>query len=156
MLDNSPLATDASFLLADVTRQLRALFAAEMEARGLTGAAWRVLAYLAREDRQTQSELARKLEISRVALGETIDRLERDGWVVRGVDADDRRIWRIRLTEQSREKIPEIRSVAKRLERDCFSVLSEVQIANLNKTLTTLRTHLDALRSASTQTMDDT
>lgn len=62
------------FALADVTRLLRTIYDARLSGKGLSGASWRVLAYLYREDGLTQTKLAELLEVSRPAIGQMIDR----------------------------------------------------------------------------------
>lgn len=71
------------FALADVTRLLRTVYDARLSGKGLSGASWRVLAYLYREDGLTQTKLANLLEVSRPAIGQMIDRLEASGFVER-------------------------------------------------------------------------
>lgn len=67
------------FALADVTRLLRITYDTRLSADGLSGASWRVLAYLYRQDGLTQTQLAELLEVSRPAIGQMIDRLEGGG-----------------------------------------------------------------------------
>ncbi|MBK8840903.1 MAG: MarR family transcriptional regulator [Hyphomonadaceae bacterium] len=68
--------THIAFALADITRLVRAMFNARMRALGLNGSTWRALAYLYREDGQTQAQLARHLDVSRAAVGQMIDGLK--------------------------------------------------------------------------------
>ena len=74
------------FGLADVTRLLRTLYDERLSEEGLSGASWRVLAYLYRDDGLTQTRLADMLEMSRPAIGQMIDRLEASGFVERRAD----------------------------------------------------------------------
>ena len=60
---------EIGFGMADVMRLMRLAFDQRMRILGLTGSTWRVVAYLSRQDGQTQAQLADHLEISRVALG---------------------------------------------------------------------------------------
>src|SRR5262245_2952926 len=82
---------DASVALAEVSRLQRAAFDARMQEMGLTGASWRIIFALSRQDGRTQTALARKLDVTPVAVGEAIDRLEKSGHVERCADPDDRR-----------------------------------------------------------------
>lgn len=88
--DSAPEALDLKFtplgtgyLLAEVTRLLRASVDRRMLDLGLTGSMWRVLVYLQREDGRSQADLAKELEVSRASLGQMIDRLEHSGHVQR-------------------------------------------------------------------------
>ncbi|WP_377371421.1 MarR family winged helix-turn-helix transcriptional regulator [Phenylobacterium ferrooxidans] len=110
---------------------------------GLTGSMWRVLVYLQREDGRSQADLAKELEVSRASLGQMIDRLERSGHVRRRAHPDDRRIWRVFLTEKSREVMPSVGEKAQALHQQTFGRLAEDEHRAFIATLMTLR---DSLR----------
>lgn len=133
---------DTGFVLAEVTRLLRLAFDQRMRSTGLTGATWRVLAYLSREDGQTQAALAQKLEISRVAVGEAVDRLERSGHVERRADPDDRRKWCVFLTQTSIDLLPTMTAMADEIRDDCYSGHSDEEVLQLHALLTRLRDRL--------------
>ena len=128
--------------LSEVTRLLRAAFDQRMRVMGLTGASWRVISWLSREDGQTQAALAEQLEISRVALGEAVDRLEKTGHVTRNADPADRRVGRVHLTPLSRELLPKMFATADELQAAGFQDLSEADLAHLEKSLGRLRERL--------------
>ena len=128
--------------LSEVTRLLRAAFDQRMRGVGLTGASWRIITSLAREDGQTQANLADRLEISRVALGEAIDRLEKTGHVARRSDPADRRVWRVILTPLARELLPQVFEAADDLQKACYRDLSEEDVTHLAHTLGRLRERL--------------
>lgn len=65
----------------------------------LTQAQWRALAAIYLNAGCTQKELAERLEIGAVAIGQTVDRLERLNWVRRHRDPDDRRVNRLHPTD---------------------------------------------------------
>lgn len=133
---------EITFGLAEVTRMLRQAFDQRMRVLGLTGATWRVIASLSREDGQTQASLAERLEITRVALGETIDRLEKSGHVKRRADPTDRRKWRVHLTPLSQELLPHMFATAEDLHADCFRDLTDDELAHLQSAVTRLRARL--------------
>ncbi len=133
----------AGHLLAEVTRLLRASFDQRMLDLGLTGSMWRVLVYLQREDGRSQADLAKELEVSRASLGQMIDRLEHSGHVRRRAHPDDRRIWRVFLTEKSREIMPSVGEKAQALHQQTFGRLAEDEHRAFIATLMTLR---DSLR----------
>jgi MarR family transcriptional regulator, transcriptional regulator for hemolysin len=130
------------FALADVTRLLRVAFDQRMRTLGLTGSTWRVIAYLAREDGLTQAALAERLEISRVALGETVDRLEKSGHVQRRADPADRRKWQVHLTALSQEILPVMFKISDELQARCFADLSDNEIRQLEDALMRMRSRL--------------
>jgi DNA-binding MarR family transcriptional regulator len=153
----SDTLSQISFLLGEVTRLARVRFDAEVAADGLSGASWRVVGLLVREDGQTQAALARTLLISRVAVGEMIDRLSRDGWVERRADSADRRTWRIFLTPFALERVPTLRRRAQDFQARCFAGVPDADIAHLKTTLETLHGRLNAMADATTSdTEEDT
>jgi MarR family transcriptional regulator, transcriptional regulator for hemolysin len=143
---------DTGFLLVEVTRLMRELFDARMRPLGLTGSTRRVISYLAKDDGQTQVALARKLEISRVALGEAVDRLERSGHVERRADPADRRKWRVHLTARARDLLPTMFAAADALQTEYFRDVSAHDLAALQATLGRLRARLLEMKA---ETMDD-
>ena len=102
--------TNAGFLIHDVSRMMRAWFDARAQALGLTRAQWRVLVHLAAREGANQKTLSEILEIDTVTLGRHIDRLERDGWLERRPDPEDRRAWRLHL-------LPAAHPMMERMER---------------------------------------
>jgi DNA-binding MarR family transcriptional regulator len=139
---NDPQNMGVAQLLGHVTREVRSVFEAELSKHGLSGAAWRVLAELSFADGQTQAGLAAKLEISRMATGQTIDRMERDGWIERRPDETDRRSWRIHMTKSSREQLPSLRAAARQAGKACFAVLSAAEMQTLERLLLKLQAQL--------------
>ena len=64
----------------------------ELAAHGITYQQWQVLAWIAlKEGELAQKELADKLKIVPATLAGILDRMERDGWVCRETDPNDRR-----------------------------------------------------------------
>ena len=133
---------DVGFALADVTRLLRCAFDGRLRHFGLTGSTRRVIAYLARENGLTQAMLAHRLEISRVAAGEAIDRLERSGHVERRADPSDRRKWRVHLTQRSRDLLPLLAEAAESLQDEIFQDLSNSEVQSLKESLDMIRCRL--------------
>ncbi|WP_288937858.1 MarR family transcriptional regulator [uncultured Sphingomonas sp.] len=64
----------------------------------LTQAQWRALASIYVNAGCTQKELAERLDIGPVAIGQTVDRLERLQWIERRRDPGDRRVNRLHVT----------------------------------------------------------
>ena len=137
---------DASFALAETTRLLRSSFDQRMRAIGLTGATWRLITNLSREDGQTQASLARRLEITAVALGEAVDRLEKSGHIERRADPNDRRKWRVYLTPKSERMLPEMFAMAAELQSEAFRDLTDDDVARFHRMLACVRGRLHEMR----------
>jgi DNA-binding MarR family transcriptional regulator len=67
---------------------------------GITHRQWEVLAWLSHFGELSQSELAERMCIEAPTLVGVLDRMERDGWIVRVPDESDRRRKLIRATER--------------------------------------------------------
>jgi DNA-binding MarR family transcriptional regulator len=57
-----------------------------------------------------QHELADLLVVNRASAGGVIDRLQRNGWIRREVDAEDRRAFRVHLTDDGIAKLKQVRT----------------------------------------------
>ena len=117
-------------------------FSDRLEPFGLTPFHWLVLCCLWQEDGLPTSCIGEKLQQVGGTLTGVLDRMEERGFVRRERDSQDRRIYRIWLTDSGRELeniLPDIvadlheetwNGVSKR-ERDIFSQLLNQAIANL-------------------------
>ena len=92
------------FLVHDVSRLRRTLFDKALKPLGVTRSQWWVLANLSRHSDRTmmQTELARMLDIGKVALGGILDRLEANGLVARRPDQVDRRVKFVEMTPRGK------------------------------------------------------
>lgn len=147
-LDSSFSPMGGGYLLADVTRLMRAAFDEKMQELGLTASTWRVLIYLRRSDGISQAALARLLDVSRASLGQIIDRLEKSGHVIRAEHSEDRRVWRVYLTAKARALMPDVESKARSLHAKSFGKLAPKDYKQLSKILAELRDILVANESA--------
>jgi DNA-binding MarR family transcriptional regulator len=92
------------FLIHDVSRLRRTAFDQRMKPLGITRSQWWVLSGVSRHGDSgiTQTELAKVLDLGKVALGGLIDRLEERGYVQRHADPQDRRVNRVYLTRKGK------------------------------------------------------
>jgi DNA-binding MarR family transcriptional regulator len=100
-LDHAPIGR----LLGIAGRMVAAHFQRLLDAQGLTHAGWQVLLVLGHAEGLTQREVADRCYVSAAALTGIVDTLERDGLVVRERGTDDRRVVRVRLTQEGRTRL---------------------------------------------------
>lgn len=81
-------------------RSLRDPVAAACDAVGLTAPQIHALLWLGRDGPLTMGELARRISVTEKTVTGIVDRLERDGFLHRERDAEDRRVVRARATGQ--------------------------------------------------------
>ena len=132
------------FLIHDVSRMMRNWFDSRAQHLGLTRAQWRVLIQLSAREGASQRELAEILELDTVTLGRHIDRLERDDWLERRPDPDDRRVWRLYLTPAARPTLDEMEALAIELQEAAMAGLSDAERLALNAALQTLKQNVVA------------
>ena len=142
--------SNVGFLLHDVSRLLRVRFDRRARALGLTRAQWRVMAHLAPRQGINQSSLAEILEVENITLGRHIDRLEHTDWVERRRDPDDRRAWRLYLTDRSRPVLDQMEVLAAETQEEAMAELSASERGRLLKLLLTMKRSM-ATREAETR-----
>jgi DNA-binding MarR family transcriptional regulator len=131
-----------SFLLAEVTRLLRAAFDQEMKRLDLTRSQWHALIYVLRLKAASQTQLAEALEVARPSVGTLIDQLEKSGYVTREADTQDRRIWRVVPTEFALARSEEIARLAESVANNAFDGLSQEQIEAASSVIQVIRQNL--------------
>jgi DNA-binding MarR family transcriptional regulator len=123
------------FLIHDVSRLRRVVIDRALKPMGVTRAQWWVLAFLSRHDGMTQTALAAELDLTKVAVGKLMERLEAAGFSERRSDAVDARARRVYLTKAGHRLVREIRANVEKVESD---ILAEIDDAELNLTAATL------------------
>jgi DNA-binding MarR family transcriptional regulator len=117
------------FLLSQLGTYSTSRFAELVRPLGLTPAAAGVLRLIARSPGLSQRELADRVGAvpSRVVV--LVDALERAGLVVRERRPDDRRNYRVQLTDDGRAAMRELRAAAERQTADVVAPLDEAERA---------------------------
>jgi len=133
--------TSVGFLLHDVARLMRYRFDARARDLGVTRQQWRALLNLARQEGQTQAELADRLEVERITLCRMVDRLAEAGLVERRADPKDRRVWRLHLLPAAHDIVERLALLGAEIEDEAHELLGE-EFATLSASLTRLRNGL--------------
>jgi DNA-binding MarR family transcriptional regulator len=130
------------FLIHDVSRLRRVVVDRSLKPLGITRSQWWVLAFLSRRDGMTQTALAADLDLTKVAIGGLLDRMEDAGFVERRADRNDGRARRVYLTRAGAKMVNTIRE---KVESTELEILSRVPEEQLNQAADTLRTLKDTL-----------
>lgn len=125
------------FLIHDVSRLRRVAVDRALKPLGITRAQWWVLAFLSRRDGMTQTALAADLDLTKVAIGGLLDRMETAGFVERRADENDGRARRVYLTRAGSRMVSAIRASVETVEME---ILSRISNADLEQAIETLRT----------------
>ncbi len=104
----------------------------------------------------TQIALASDLDLTKVAVGSLIDRMETAGLVQRRLDAEDARARRIYLTKSGQKMVNTIRMNVDQIEGDIRAKVADADLDHASKTLLTFKhTLLDLIGSESGEASDD-
>jgi MarR family transcriptional regulator for hemolysin len=103
---------------------------------GITFGQWKVLIIIANSDQGlTQKDIAYKLVLEGPTLIPILDKLEKDGLVVRKTDTKDRRINRIYFTERADGFLNDAIECVAQIKKVCLNNLSESEISITKNTL---------------------
>lgn len=130
------------FFIHDTSRLRRIVYDSALRPLGVTRSQAWVIAYLSGKDGMTQSELANRLDLGKVALGGLVDRLETVGLVERHADAEDRRVRRIILTPEGRKIVARMRRIATATNADILKGISARDVKATAQTLRAIKANL--------------
>jgi len=134
------------FLMHDVSRLRRVVFDDFMKPLNVTRSQWWVLAYLSRNDGMIQSDLAGVLELGKAALGGLVDRLEAAEFIVRRLDAADRRVKRIHLTTKGAQTVKKMRQLSHEMSERILSGLGVEERYQLSDMLSQVKLNLVGIK----------
>jgi DNA-binding MarR family transcriptional regulator len=129
-------------LLANVSRLVGARMRMKLQEFGLYHAQGMILFHLWREDGMAQNVLAQALNITPPTATNTLQRMERNGWIRRRRDKTDQRIVRVFLTKRAISLRQEVRNTFRELDRELTAVLSENELNILMASLLKVHHHL--------------
>lgn len=87
-------------IITDTAKKVSDAFNKKLNTLGITRVQWIALFYLGQDEYFNQNELAMKMKITRSSITRLIDRMEKEGYVKREKELNDRRITRLFLTEK--------------------------------------------------------
>lgn len=137
--DHVDIGSSIGFLLAKAYQRACVLFKEEFEGYDLTPRQFGLLGFLWQQDGLSQAELSAKSQIDRTTMGGVIDRLEKEGLVMRCSHPEDRRAYRICLTEKGRALEPVLTPLAARAQENFVARLSAEEQETLKQLLDKIR-----------------
>jgi DNA-binding MarR family transcriptional regulator len=143
------------FLIHDVSRLRRVAVDRALKPLGITRAQWWVLAFLSRRDGMTQTALAADLDLTKVAIGGLLDRMESAGFVERRADKMDGRARRVYLTRAGAKLVGAIRQSVETVELEILSRVSDSQLEQAAETLHALKETLLEMLGAEAEEAED-
>lgn len=90
---------------------------------------------LYQQDGLTQTELYQRIQIEQPTAVRTLDRMERDGFILKKLSKDDRRVSKIYLTPKAMASRTELLSCAEQLNQKLLQGLTKEECASISQTL---------------------
>lgn len=142
--NQKPRRLRLGFLLHDVSRLRRTVIDKAFKPLGVTRSQWWVLANLSRHSGtpMMQTELARILDVGKVALGSLLDRLEVNGFIVRIADRQDRRVKMVKITQAGANLLDDLEQRAAVLNREMLSDVTPEEILQMEDLLHRMKQRL--------------
>jgi MarR family transcriptional regulator, organic hydroperoxide resistance regulator len=129
-------------LLASISRLVGKRMRIMLEEIGLHQAQAMVLYYLWHKDDIAQNVLAKALHITPPTATNTLQRMERDGWVQRRRDTADNRVMRVHLTRKAKALRKEANDTFQELDKELTAVLCDGERDILFMSLVKVRRYL--------------
>ena len=136
------------FLIHDVSRLRRIVIDRALKPVGITRSQWWVLSFLGRRDGMTQTALAADLDLTKVAVGGLLDRMESAGFIERRADQRDGRIRRVYLTSAGNRFLATIRANIEQAEQQILADVSEDDLETTARTMRQIKKTLRSLAGA--------
>lgn len=131
-------------LLAQVSRLVWRRRRMKLESIGLHHAQGMILSILWHDNGMSQRALAQALQITPPTASNTLQRMERDGWIERRRDEADQRIVRVYLTDKARSLHEEVRASFREFDHEMGSALTETEQQTLRQSLLKVHHYLAA------------
>ena len=127
------------FEIGETAHALRKAFDRLAVGLGVTHAQWKVLFKLTRKPGLRQVELADMLDLEPITLCRIIDRLEEAELVERSRDPDDRRAWRLHVTQKAQPLVEKLQAIGADLVDQAFGGIDPKDIETTRKVLAQAR-----------------
>lgn len=117
--------------------------AQQLKGSGISPAQFIALAHLVDTGPMRQAELAECLSIAPPSAVRLIDRMQRDGWVMRTADPDDRRVWQVVPTDIAAVAWKKLSTHAQAIVNEAYRGIDPEKIALTRQVLEQMRANLD-------------
>lgn len=137
---------DLPFEIAETAHALRKAFDRRASALGVTRAQWKVLFRLTRFPGLRQVELADMLDVEPITLCRIVDRLEEAELVERQRDPEDRRAWRLHVTDKAKPLVERLKSLGSELVDEAFAGIDPSELDQVRGVLARVRENVAAVQ----------
>lgn len=144
-MTNEPYSihTSVGYWITRLARAMEAHFEESLRAHDMTRASWAVLSAIFHDDKTTPAELAEFVGIDGAAITRHLDRLEKQGLMVRDRSSADRRSINLRLTSKGEHLVPEIVTASMATNAAFTGNLNPSEIGALQQTVQKMLSAMD-------------
>ena len=122
-------------LLANACRLATWRVRVHIEKIGIHPSQGRVLVHLHEHDNVPQWRIAKEMHASPAAVTSILQRMERDGWIIRARDPQDQRTVRISLSDRARALEEEMKCTFGQIEEEISSIYTKEEQVELRRLL---------------------
>jgi DNA-binding MarR family transcriptional regulator len=108
-------------LVHEIARHLRFHFDRRVKHLGLTRSQWRILSVVRRYPGIRQNQIASFLEIEPINVVRALNRMEKNGWIKRKTDPNDKRANQVILTKKVNNIVAEIKRISIATRKDALA-----------------------------------
>ncbi|WP_295800534.1 MarR family transcriptional regulator [uncultured Microbulbifer sp.] len=141
-MNKADIAAQLGFELHTAARLLKRNFDRRAKAHGLTRSRWQVLWILNKTQGMKQAELAERMDVAPISLTRQIDLLQAEGLVERRQDPQDRRCFRVFLTDAAEPVLKTLHGLAREARGQALAGVSEAEQQQLLNLLGRVRKNL--------------
>lgn len=134
--------------IGETSRMMRRYYDRRAAALGVTTAQWRVIAHLGHSPGLKQVELAERLDVEPITACRIVDRLEEAGLVERQRDPEDRRAWRLVLTNKAQPIYRKLGALAEEMAAEAFEGFSIEELEAARAKLARVRDNVGRAEAA--------
>ena len=134
--------------IGETSRMMRRYYDRRAAALGVTTAQWRVIAHLGHSPGLKQVELAERLDVEPITACRIVDRLEEAGLVERQRDPEDRRAWRLVLTDKAQPIYTKLGELAEEMAAEAFEGFSIEELEAARAKLARVRENVSRAEAA--------
>jgi DNA-binding MarR family transcriptional regulator len=125
--------------IGETSRMMRRFYDRRAAALGVTTAQWRAIAHVGHSPGLKQVELAERLDVEPITACRIVDRLEEAGLIERQRDPEDRRAWRLVLTDKAQPIYRRLGELAEEMAGEAFAGFSQGEFDAIRAKLARVR-----------------
>ncbi len=133
---------DIEYLVCHVAMLWRRMLGNRIKALGVNITEKRILFCIARFPGLTQVQIATQLDLEPQNLLRSLDRMEKQGWIIRQADPSDRRVKCICITPEAKQLMKKIIEVGDEIKPQILASLNNTERQAIVASLTTIRVNL--------------